>query len=102
MTSAPAASNLKQLLSIRNACPELRWGNLSNLSGGAGVLRFERVFDGKCVQAIFNFSRETVEVPETEIEQTIVWTGEGDLADEFKGELHPFSGALYYASAPHV
>ena len=69
MTGVQLRSHLKQLLSIRNACPELRWGHLDNISGSGNVLRFERVFDGKCVQAIFNFSEETVVIPESEIER---------------------------------
>ena len=59
--------NLKQLLSIRNACPEIRWGTLENVDGSGGVLRFQRVLDDTGVQDIFNFSNETVFVPEAEI-----------------------------------
>ena len=99
VTGVQLRSHLKQLLSIRNACPELRWGHLDNISGSGNVLRFERVFDGKCVQAIFNFSEETVVIPESEIERSILWVGEGESLDEFNGVLPPFNGALYYASA---
>jgi alpha-glucosidase len=94
--------HLKQLLSIRNACPELRWGHHNNISGSGDVLRFQRLRDDKCIQAMFNFSEETVVVPEAEIEQSIIWVGEGDSSEEFDGVLPPFSGALYYASTQHA
>jgi alpha-glucosidase len=89
--------HLKQLLSIRNACPEIRWGTLEHVDGSGGVLRFQRVLDDTCVQAIFNFSNETVFVPEAEIGRSIV--GVGDSSNEFNGALPSFHGALYYLSA---
>ena len=66
------------------------------------MLRFQRLRDDKCIQAMFNFSKETVVVPEAEIEQSIIWVGEGDSSEEFDGVLPPFSGALYYASTQHA
>ena len=102
VAGAELREHLKRLLSIRNACPELRWGDLNNISGSGDVLRFQRSHDGQCVQAVFNFSEETVVVPETEIERSIMIVGQGDSAEEFNGELPPFSGALYYVSARHV
>ena len=102
VAGADLRDHLKQLLSIRNACPELRWGNLTNISGSGDVLRFQRLHVDKCIQAMFNFSKENVVVPETGIEQSIVWVGEGDSSEEFNGVLPPFSGALYYASIPHA
>jgi len=89
--------HLKQLLSIRNACPEIRWGTLEHVDGSGGVLRFQRVLDDTGVQAIFNFSNETVFVPEAEIGRSIV--GVGDSSNEFNGALPSFHGALYYLSA---
>ena len=61
------------------------------------MVRFQRVLDDTGVQAIFNFSNETVFVPEAEIGRSIV--GVGDSSNEFNGALPSFHGALYYSSA---
>jgi hypothetical protein len=66
------------------------------------VLRFQRLHDGQCIQAVFNFSKETVVVPEAEIERSIMKVGDGESSEQFNGELPPFSGALYYASVPNA
>ena len=102
VTGADLRDHLKHLLTIRNACPELRWGNLNNISGSGDVLRFQRLHDGQCIQAVFNFSEETAVVPETEIEKLIMIVGDGDSSEEFSGVLPPFSGALYYVSVPNA
>ena len=102
VAGADLRDHFKQLLSIRNACPELRCGHLNDISGSGDVLRFQRWHDGQCIQAVFNFSEETVVVPETEIERSIVRVVDGDSSDEFNGVLPPFSGALYYASTQHA
>jgi alpha-glucosidase len=85
----------------RHQQPALRWGSIRFLETAEPVLAFVREFEGECVLATFNLSRDPMDVDLPEAASAHILDGHGLLQGRLHaGKLRLPPHGLLFASIP--
>jgi hypothetical protein len=84
----------KHLMQVRQHNELLRHGNLCELSTKNGVLSFHRTLNERCVEVCFNFSAETLPLPNGRNSRLLAGVDSEGLMSVLPTELGPFSGVI--------